>query len=76
MFDRIDEIRYEMKSLKRAKDMLEKAIYYLREIEWPSRIEEPHHADMEMENALDEIQIKIDDIEGQIEYIMQTLGGI
>tara|TARA_R100000742_G_C4273556_1_gene93139 strand:- start:1346 stop:1576 length:231 start_codon:yes stop_codon:yes gene_type:complete len=76
MFERIDEIKREMKSLKRAKDVLEKAIYYLQEVEWPRGIEEPHHAEMEMENALDAIQLKIDDIEIQIEYIMQTLGGI
>tara|TARA_R100000329_G_C7479130_1_gene168792 strand:+ start:230 stop:460 length:231 start_codon:yes stop_codon:yes gene_type:complete len=76
MFERIDEIRREMICLRTAKDTLEKAICYLQEVEWPRGIEEPHHAEMEMENALDEIQIKIDDIEGQIEYIMQTLGGI
>ena len=65
----IDEIKKEIKRLERAKDMLGKALHYLRAVDWPIGIERPHHADMEMEYTLDEIQDEIDDI-------MQTLGGI
>ena len=66
---KIGEIVEELVTLRNAKDRLENAIHYLSEVDWPNGVDEPHHAEMEMEEAYCQIENRIEEIEQKLEEI-------
>ena len=55
--------------MRNAKDRLEYAIHYLNEVAWPNGVDEPHHAEMEMEEAHSQMENRIEEIEQKLEKI-------
>jgi prefoldin subunit 5 len=66
---KLAEIEEELRTLRDAKDRLEHAIDYLNQVEWPNGVDEPHHAEMEMEEAHCQIVNRIEEIEQKLEEI-------
>ena len=66
---KLAEIEEELQTLRNAKDRLEYAIHYLNEVAWPNGVDEPHHAEMEMEEALRQVTDRIDEIEDKVSRI-------
>ena len=66
---KLAEIEQELQTLRDAKDRLEYAIHYLSEVYWPNGVVEPHHAEMEMEEAHSQMESRIEEIEQKLEEI-------
>lgn len=66
---KLAEIEEELQTLRNAKDRLEYAIHYLNEVAWPNGVDEPHHAEMEMEEAHSQMENRIEEIEQKLEKI-------
>ena len=64
--NRLDELIEELGDLIRAKDRLERALDAFQGVEWVGDIQEPHHADMEMQEALSQVTDRIDEIEDKV----------
>ena len=67
--NRLDELREELSDLRRAEDGLHRALDAFQGIEWAGDIREPHHVEMEMEEALSEVMSRIEEIEDKAERI-------
>ena len=61
--NRLDELREELSDLRRAEDGLHRALDAFQSINWTGDIREPHHVEMEMEEALSEVMSRIEEIE-------------
>jgi hypothetical protein len=67
--NRLDELKEEMNNLRRAEDGLHRALDAFQGIDWTGDIQEPHHVEMEMEEALSEVMSRIEEIEDKVERI-------
>ena len=67
--NRLDELIEELGDLIRAKDRLERALDAFQGIDWTGDIREPHHVEMEMEEALSEVMSRIEEIEDKVSRI-------
>jgi hypothetical protein len=69
--DRLDEIKDEIRELEKAEEACEYALYYIYETEGhlTNGIIMSHHAGMEMEDVLGEIQDRKQYLEDKIEAI-------
>ena len=67
--NRLDELIEELGDLIRAKDRLERALDAFQGVEWVGDIQEPHHVEMEMEEALTHVTNRIEKIEDKVSRI-------
>lgn len=67
--NRLDELIEELGDLIRAKDRLERALDAFQGVEWVGDIQEPHHVEMEMEEALTQVTNRIEKIEDKVSRI-------
>ena len=64
--NRLDGLREELSDLRRAEDGLHRALDAFQSINWTGDIREPHHVEMEMEEALRQVTDRIDEIEDKV----------
>ena len=67
--NRLDELKEEASQLRSAEDALYRALDAFQGICWPDGIQEPHHVEMEMEEALTQVTNRIEKIEDKVSRI-------